>query len=385
MKIENLISVIRSLREQGYNSEKLHIEFTAVLDESLIDNLSELKNAIQIDFHNESLWDYLDKKNIGEKVDIDFSITSECELIIYYNIKDFLESKKSIRCDLSFIGEFYLFEEDCYYKNDFDKIEVKENIEKVISISKFINDLFDKGNKPKLLSKKIHIKDKIIDITFSHSAYQQVFSIDTGFIKGFNTIESDSYKIEKEQILKNSIYSVIDYSCCIDNIIQEWDNILKIYENKLSELVDHYYIEEKESKIYKAKIEAMQVTNTLLSELITKSLSIPLILGGVATINEYTKDKWTILISISGILFTSIVMFLSIYEQEKLAKNIMNSYESLTDKRSFSTELNNKINDSKIEISKNLAKLFQITSLIKAGIITSVIVALFILGSTLIN
>lgn len=233
--------------------------------------------------------------------------------------------------------------------------------------------------------KKIDIKDKVIDITFSYSAYQRVFSIDTGFIKGFNTIEYDSYKIEREQILRNSIYSVIDYSCCIDNIIQEWHSILNIYENKLGELVDYYYIEEKESRLYKAKIEAMQLTNALLSELITKALSIPLILGGVATINEYTKDKWTILISISGVLFTSIVIFLSISEQEKLAGNIMKSYKSLTEKKSFSKQLNNKIKESESEINKNLDKLFKIISLIKAGITTSVIIALFIGGLALIN
>ncbi|MDG4953455.1 MULTISPECIES: hypothetical protein [Actinobacillus] len=375
--IQPIVEIIKELKLSGFQlTKKYHISYQLTLTESLLDNLHKIKDSKFIDF-NSTEW--RNENQIGKNIDIDFVIDSGCPLIIYSNLNEFYTSKNSITNDLSLINEFYIFDEDVYFQDRLGNNIVLEKINKTMSFSKFISKLMGRQNSENILNKKVFIKDKEININFSYDSYLHIENIDMKFIFDMEKAYSDAYRIEKETILKNSIYHYIRHNTNIDEIIDKWENIFKLYTNKLVELIDYYSLEEKELKISTAKLDSIKLCNEILSDMIVKSLSIPAMIVGVIAINENLENKLSLAITFAAVIFSICTTWISIQGQENLAKKILCNYNSLFKNETFSKEVNKKFQDGEKDIADNISKLENIITLIKSGLITTVIIMVFLL------
>ena len=107
-----------------------------------------------------------------------------------------------------------------------------------------------------------------------------------------------------------------------------WKDIFNLYNKKLIELIDNYYINEREVKIYKVRLDSIKVCNDIISDMIIKSLSIPFLLGCVITIDNNLSNNLTIIILFGGV-FTYIVTWMLVSEQEEIKNKIIDNYDEL--------------------------------------------------------
>lgn len=372
-----IISIIRELRKQGYDQCSYHIDFNVELTTEIYNLLMDIRDSKSIDFNipiNLSLND------IGNIINIDFNILPSSKLKIYGNLDDFLLSKTSISSNLLLIHDFYIYDIDCYYSDLSSSDHALNKIKDILTFSKFISLILCKDDSNEYLNKRFYMKDKSFNINFSIDSFEYINNVNLDFVNNFMEMSSDPYKVEKEVIIMNSIYYSLDKNDNdIDDIICFWKDIFNLYNKKLIELIDNYYINEREVKIYKVRLDSIKVCNDIISDMILKSLSIPLLLGCVITVDENLSNNFTIIILFGGI-FTYIVTWMLVSEQEEIKNKIIDNYDELFNDNSFDNkDILSLIIKSRNEIKIRVDRLNNVILLIKLGLISSLIIIVSII------
>lgn len=367
-----IVNIIRELRKQGYNQCSYHIEFSVKLTIELYDLLMDIIDSNIVDFNVPISFS---SNDIGNEFDIDFNILPSSNLKIYDSLNDFLLSKSSISSNLLLINDFYIYDIDCYYDGLCGNDSALNKIQDILTFSKFIYLILCNKDSKEYLDKIFYIKEKSFSIKFSIDSFENINNVDLEFVRNFMEISSDPYKVEKEVLIRNSIYySLVQNDNSIDNIIYFWKDIFNLYNKKLIELIDNYYINEREVKIYKVRLDSIKVCNDIISDMIIKSLSIPFLLGCVITIDNNLSNNLTIIILFGGV-FTYIVTWMLVSEQEEIKNKIIDNYDELfNDNLFYNNDILSLINKSRSEIKIRIDRLNNVILLIKLGLISSLII-----------
>ncbi|AOM40420.1 hypothetical protein [Xenorhabdus hominickii] len=181
--------------------------------------------------------------------------------------------------------------------------------------------------------------------------------IDDGVLKNIITNDSSTmpHYAEKIGIFRNTLVEFIsekDYT--FEMLIQKWPDFIHLFENNLSTYMSGFSFHKARKEVATAEAEFAEKISKITNELTNKVLSLPVSLLASLGIFKLT-NSYEILVILSGIILTSIFVFLILFNQEKQFFRICHAKDIAF--KPFNTESIRYPEDLKVDIKNALDEL----------------------------
>ncbi|EKS7783467.1 hypothetical protein ACOGYQ_000185 [Edwardsiella piscicida] len=345
-KIKQLIfSLAKSNRAAGYFED-------VDIDGEFIDD-DELENILNFTSKNIS-YTFVTPRNSAER--------------FYMCIDDFLcinTLKKGIIPE-----HFYISSED-FYSLDEKKPSAIIKIEKlcsaIISLSKIahFHDTKSESSNYRLVFVK-NSDAKSVSIALDTCLTPQMLSsasIDDRVLNSFIGHDANTmpHFAEKLGIFRNTIVEYVsDNKLNFENLICNWTDFLKLFENNLSTYMSGFSFHKAREDVASAEADFAEKISKLITDLTNKILSIPVsLLASIGLLKVASTYEMGLILL--GILLTSYLLYIVLVNQEKQLNHIIHAKEIAfkpftANKSSYPAELNNDIAEALSELSKSQKK-----------------------------
>ena len=349
---------------EGFSASVIYDEDIRKLIKSILNTNFKAGRFTEIEIDGIDIYDVNELPDSASQINFTFNVAQNSANRFYQSKSDFITTNTLKKGKLP---EQFFIVDDNYYSNDNAKPNYILKIEKICHLINNLSKLAHfhdikndaRGNFYRLVF-VLNSESKSSTVVIETNLTEEMLNSDDIDISLITTLvelddANDAHYVEKINTFRNT---VIEYVNATDdsflNLVNNWNLLNQLYSNNLAVYMSGFSFHKAKKEVSEAEIDFAEKISKVISEIINKSLSIPVSLIAAIAIFK-VSNRFEIAVVILGVFLTSLITTLMIISQKKQLNRIIHAKDILFS--SFAHRLVDEQSEIKIKLDEAMKAL----------------------------